>query len=266
MKKLIFVLLCFSILTLGSSAKIIGVVPAGAWGIGLIGAGGGAVEEGTVLEFEELFDFGTVGTPVAVESDPGGMWDVTGQDPTNLLLANGTHALLGTPGENDYFHAVFATASGGVDQAVKMKMGEASINTGYYVGYGALLRAQNADATGTYYRMYVKGDSVNCVFSVEYYTNFTNTDYVNKVTISQVTDGDWIGFAVTGTGASTVFSFWDFGTSDPGDYGSWGAATQTLDNTGLDTPLDTGSYMGFFLSYHGSVPRNTIDTWEGGGW
>ena len=44
MKKLIFILLCFSLLTFGSSARIIEVAPAGAWGI--IGiSGGGAVAE-----------------------------------------------------------------------------------------------------------------------------------------------------------------------------------------------------------------------------
>ena len=42
MKKLIFILLCFSLLTFGSSAKIIEVAPAGAWGLlGICGGGGG---------------------------------------------------------------------------------------------------------------------------------------------------------------------------------------------------------------------------------
>ena len=41
MKKLIFCLLCFCLMTFGSSAKIIEVAPAGAWGIGIIGSGGG---------------------------------------------------------------------------------------------------------------------------------------------------------------------------------------------------------------------------------
>jgi len=45
MKKLIFILLCFSILTFGSSARIIEVAPAGAWGVLGI-SGGGAVAAG----------------------------------------------------------------------------------------------------------------------------------------------------------------------------------------------------------------------------
>jgi len=50
MKKLIFVLLCFCLMTLGSSAKIIEVAPAGAWGIGLIGGGGGECSWSTIWE------------------------------------------------------------------------------------------------------------------------------------------------------------------------------------------------------------------------
>ena len=40
MKKLLFCLLCFSLLTFGSSAKIIEVAPAGAWGTMIIGGSG----------------------------------------------------------------------------------------------------------------------------------------------------------------------------------------------------------------------------------
>jgi len=45
MKKLIFILLCFCLLTFGSSARIIEVAPAGAWGVLGI-SGGGAVAAG----------------------------------------------------------------------------------------------------------------------------------------------------------------------------------------------------------------------------
>ena len=45
MKKLIFILLCFCLMTFGSSAKIIEVAPAGAWGVLGI-SGGGAVAAG----------------------------------------------------------------------------------------------------------------------------------------------------------------------------------------------------------------------------
>ena len=45
MKKLIFILLCFCLMTFGSSARIIEVAPAGAWGVLGI-SGGGAVAAG----------------------------------------------------------------------------------------------------------------------------------------------------------------------------------------------------------------------------
>ena len=49
MKKLLFILLCFSILTFGSSARIIEVAPAGAWGVlGISGGGAVAVGDGPV--------------------------------------------------------------------------------------------------------------------------------------------------------------------------------------------------------------------------
>ena len=261
MKRLIFVLLCFSILTLGSSAKIIEVAPAGAWGVIGISGGGSVVEEGTVLEFEELFDF-----TANVEDDVN--WDVTTSTGTvTLLKASGTYAYVFEGEDFAYWHAIYQTAAGGVDQAVKMRMGEASIDTGFYMGYGALLRAVNAGATGICYRLYVKGNNTGVVkFAVETNTGVSTTDYGSDVTIDAVTDGDWIGFAVTGTGASTVFSYWDFGVTDPGDYGSWGDATETLDETGLDTPLDAGNYVGFFLGYHVNGPHHQINTWEGGGW
>ena len=51
MKKLIFILLCFSLLTFGSSARIIEVAPAGAWGSIGISGGGGAVAAGGGPEF-----------------------------------------------------------------------------------------------------------------------------------------------------------------------------------------------------------------------
>ena len=60
MKKLLFILLCFSLLTFGSSARIIEVAPAGAWGVLGISGGGGAVAGGAfeVISTQEL-DFNT---------------------------------------------------------------------------------------------------------------------------------------------------------------------------------------------------------------
>jgi len=50
MKKLLFCLLCFSLLTFGSSAKIIEVAPAGAWGTMIISGSGGAAAAGQTFE------------------------------------------------------------------------------------------------------------------------------------------------------------------------------------------------------------------------
>ena len=57
MKKLIFILLCFSLMTFGSSAKIIEVAPAGAWGIGLIGGGGANAFDKTDATLKGLWYF-----------------------------------------------------------------------------------------------------------------------------------------------------------------------------------------------------------------
>jgi len=47
--------------------------------------------------------------------------------------------------------------------------------------------------------------------------------------------GDYSCISVTGTGTSTEFKGWDFGTSAPGsDYDSWGAATWTVNNGNWD--------------------------------
>ena len=51
MKKLIFILLCFCLMTFGSSAKIIEVAPAGAWGVLAMSGGGGAVADVTAPEW-----------------------------------------------------------------------------------------------------------------------------------------------------------------------------------------------------------------------
>ena len=59
MKKLIFILLCFSLLTFGSSARIIEVAPAGAWGI--IGISGGSAVVAASWEIDNDFS-GTYAT------------------------------------------------------------------------------------------------------------------------------------------------------------------------------------------------------------
>jgi len=219
-----------------------------------------STQGGGALEFAETFDF--TGQITADAS-----WTATSNGLTSNFLGDSTYAYMLGGNDYNYYHGVYITASGGITQAVKMKMGEASINTSLYNGYGALLRCEAANATGDCYRLYVKGNNTGVVrFATDYMTDFTSTDYGSDVTIDAVTDGDWIGFAVTGTGASTVFSYWDFGASDPGAYSTWGDPTQTLDNTGLDSYVDTGDYMGFFLSWHTSAPHNTVNDWAGGGW
>ena len=85
MKKLIFILLCFCLLTFGSSARIIEVAPAGAWGVLGI-SGGGAAEEapgGTLIDtnlvvryfFDEAAS-GTTPTDVLDASGVGSDFDL----------------------------------------------------------------------------------------------------------------------------------------------------------------------------------------------
>ena len=83
MKKLIFILLCFSILTFGSSARIIEVAPAGAWGVLGISGGGAVAAGGTLIDtnlvvryfFDEAAS-GTTPTDVLDASGVGSDFDL----------------------------------------------------------------------------------------------------------------------------------------------------------------------------------------------
>ena len=86
MKKLIFILLCFCLMTFGSSAKIIEIAPAGAWGI--IGiSGGGAVVEAGAGPWTDDFNRDN-------ETPLGGDWTTFAGDGINLVSneASGTAA------------------------------------------------------------------------------------------------------------------------------------------------------------------------------
>ena len=68
MKKLIFILLCFSLMALGPSARIIEVAPAGAWGVLGI-SGGGAVVGGEETSYDHNLSLEeNAGTPTAVNN------------------------------------------------------------------------------------------------------------------------------------------------------------------------------------------------------
>ena len=118
MKKLIFILLCFSLLTFGSSAKIIEVAPAGAWGVLGI-SGGGAVAEEPACAFDlcETFDAtgydNTGGAPNWTETQ-----GAPNEDDSSPTQGSSTYSLEITPaggGGEEYATLTFASAQDNIE-------------------------------------------------------------------------------------------------------------------------------------------------------
>lgn len=90
-----------------------------------------------------------------------------------------------------------------------------------------------------------------------------------------VTNGDFIGYTVQGTGDSTVVDVYDFGTSTPNscasasacnpdalDWDTYDEAKTQMTNNPTNA-ADTGKYIGL---YSGSTADAQFDNWFGGDW
>lgn len=88
-------------------------------------------------------------------------------------------------------------------------------------------------------------------------TDGTTVD--SSATAMGVVATDVIGWAVSGTGSGTTVSVW---INPVGDYGSWGAADDTLVNTS-GSYADDGLYTGFHV-IHPYTYTLTMDDWMAG--
>ena len=227
MKKLIFILLCFCLLTFGSSARIIEVAPAGAWGVLGI-SGGGAVAEGG----GDLADDFTGGITDWTEVE--GTWSGASGYAVPTELGAGPDAIL-----------VYNTQTSTIDQWIEVKLTTVDSN-------GVTLRATNtgaatwdgftvfADATYVYLYYYVDGDFENIsglTGSPTWYWEHT------------FNAGDYMGIEIIGTDAATTIYVWDNGTSSV-PHASWGAAD--FNSGAFATGITSGTYIG-------------LSSWELGG-
>ena len=129
---------------------------------------------------------------------------------------------------------------------------------------GAILRGAAADGTGDHYECTCRYSGSAWEFSVEISNGLSFTELVGtRNSITAPNSGDWFGFSVEGTGASTQFKFWDFGASDPGEYSTWGAET-SLEEGDPVTAIDTGYYTGIRFYTSSPAKLHEVDTWYGG--
>lgn len=162
------------------------------------------------------------------------------------------------------YAAIYQDTCDSVSQCVKLEVKNQRDNGNTY---GAILRAANADGSGAQYICTIRHSGSAWEFSVERLIGVSHQETIGtRIGISAPSDGDWVGFAVTGTGNDTVFDYWDFGGSAPGDFSSWGSVTQSQ-TANPGTALDTGDYVGMYM-YHGSGVdsryAHEVDTWVGG--
>ena len=250
MKKLLLYLLCFCLLTFGSSAKIIEVAPAGAWGVlGISGGGGGGAPpaggQDYIVDFTE-YD----ASDDHVDGGSGRQW--------NELTGSGTAVDVASDnldGVTSPFTLIFESPTDTITQ------------------YGAHLVGASTQYNGLYFR------STNNAAERAYALRFNAaasimwrscTGHSCDVDIGacdpgfELFAGDSFGFRVTGTSTATVLEmyFWDDEAPPPvtdGDVDTaWAAGNRdgycTVCASGCDTTwtaptdkyADTGKYGGFY--------------------
>ena len=255
MKKLIFILLCFSILTFGSSARIIEVAPAGAWGVLGI-SGGGAVAGGCSTTIADAFGADTITSGVWVVN--AGTWQVTGgvmqQDDDD------------NAGMISYENEETCT----VDQWLQYEVAQYP-STSYM---GGAFRFDGNTSNVSYAFRFTDGDNKwemrDCINAT------CNTTGVSADGLTSPIATDTIGAAVFGTTTSTVMLIWhnpsstsawdstvgagsNWGNCDYSFYGS-AALAQSCDvsdhsigvpgNGWADVGKYTGLYSGGFANAH----------------
>jgi hypothetical protein len=211
-------------------------------------------------QFTENWDFSG-----NVEDDSN--WDVWSNGTSTNLDADGD--AIAAPIAENYktYNAIYQTQTDSVDQAIKIEV-KTYGDHDFYDNIRTIFRSTDADGTSNCYLMVVGPKDGSTVYLRVFTTTWNGSGFDfsqigNDISITSPNNGDWLGFSVTGTGNDTVFKYWDFGGSDPGDFADWGAATQTItDNPG--TAVDTGNYVGIGFYYSSGAYTCEIDTWVGG--
>ena len=242
--------------------------------VGILGGSAAPASAPAKLWATEAFDFST-------DIDEDENWNVFTNGDETYLEADGAKVTLPAVagGEFKKYIATWNTAASSVNHAIKIKFGQHNLILNAWQSAGVVFRCADAAGEGSQYQTIIsrKGASDYNV-NFDQYTGVTFVDTFATSVINLLDDNDWVGFSVTGTGASTVFKYWDFGGSDPGAYGSWGTATiawcdggsgcggtTSIDFDDADPTLNTGNYVGFFFGTTDSddVRAEFLD-WVGG--
>ena len=201
MKKLIFILLCFSLMTFGSSAKIIEVAPAGAWGTMIIGGSGLPAAVGG---WSDDFSGCTSGY---VDAQTG--WgtnlttDLNANHSADFVCSSGEGLRNADTGRKQYLLADYEPVDTDYSVSVDMKM---TTDASTYVG-GPCVRAFE-DSTGlTGYCTLINGKG-NSIYIIKY----TNGSLAYLINNQAITNFDWssyktIKLVVSGS-ATTTLTVW----------------------------------------------------------
>ena len=206
-----------------------------------------------VLDATEEFDFTS-------DLDADANWDSITTAASAELVVDGD-AVKPEVDSYETHNGIFQTGCDGVNQwaLVQLKTLEGASGS-----FGCMLRQANADGSGACYGLKLNG-GIPWVFRIDRYSGATYQEHcASDINDNTPTNGHWYGFSVSGTGnTGTTFNFWDFGASEPGDYGDWGDPTQTTTPDGGYTAVDTGAYIGLNF-YTGNNDEHSITTWRGG--
>lgn len=137
-----------------------------------------------------------------------------------------------------------STSMGSVDQWAKVELDQ----WGSGIRPGLILRHSNT-ANSECYGFYIQINTDDIIIKRIYGTGGASNETVAIAFgsgIGTVTTGSFVGFAVSGTGASTKFEIWkDPVGAEPSDWGT-GANYWTQTDTDTSNYVDTGNYTGVF--------------------
>ena len=222
-------------MTFGSSARIIEVAPAGAWGVLGI-SGGGVVAEAPSWEIDEDF------VSIADWTIIAGSWGPTSEqlDPDNS--ADGSEVIYssGQTFTNDF------------QQYAKFEFKDKGSGQVY------LLLRLESDGSGYAMQFNTSTDTVTWVA-------WDNWGYQAEIQSAQsLTIDNFIGaevYSTEGVGnSSTEIRVWTWNT-DPGARANWGAVDVTFTDDPGTRVEDTGDYVGFCVYEPGTM---LIDNLQGG--
>jgi len=253
MKKLIFILLCFCLMTFGSSARIIEVAPAGAWGVLGISGGGAVAAGGGGQNFYDGFaysdgDLETVSSSVWVKGESGnGSYTVA----SSVITTNETNVYL------------YQTSTDTLNQWAIWK----GVTVDNYAG--AYFRSDGNMANTAY----TLRNNEGAAFAWRYCTGSSCNDFSQNS--HDMSDNDYVGARISGTGTGTVVYACDFGATTPNscatasdcnpdnvDWATYGTCYTWIDDPGANEAIN-GYKIGM---YTGSDAAGSFDDFYGGDW